>query len=107
MINHSGQFERVGGKGHFLPSLEEAAQAVKVDISRLPSGRTGSHYLPASALGGSGLNDAGRVSFHSDGRGGNVFNFKTSKMAVWREDAGQRLSAVEKRRLQYLSLIHI
>ena len=30
MINHSGQFERVGGKGHFLPSLEEAAQAVKL-----------------------------------------------------------------------------
>lgn len=101
MINHSGQFERVGGKGHFLPSLAEAAQAVKVDVSRLPSGRQGSHYIPASAIGGSGRNDAGRVSYHGDGRGGRVFNFKTSMMAVWREDAGQRLSAVEKRRLQY------
>ena len=78
MINHSGQFERVGGKGHFLPSLAEAAQAVKVDISRLPSGRRGSHYISASAIGGSGRNDAGRVSFHSDGRGGRVFNFKGS-----------------------------
>lgn len=30
-----------------------------------------------------------------------MFNFKISMMAVWREDAGQRLSAVERRRLQY------
>ena len=100
MINHSGQFERVGGPGFFFPSLAEAAQAVEVDAFRLPNARSGSHYIPASVLGG-GRNDAGRVSFHSDGRGGRVFNFKSSLMAVWREDAGQRLSAIEKRRLQY------
>lgn len=100
MINHSGQFERVGGPGFFFPSLAEAAQAVEVDASRLPNARSGSYYIPASVLGG-GRNDAGRVSFHSDGRGGRVFNFKSSLMAVWREDAGQRLSAIEKRRLQY------
>ena len=100
MINHSGHFDRVGGPGFFFPSLAEAAQAVEVDASRLPNARSGSHYIPASVLGG-GRNDAGRVSFHSDGRGGRVFNFKTSMMAVWREDAGQRLSAVERRRLQY------
>ena len=80
MINHSGQFERVGGPGFFFPSLAEAAQAVEVDASRLPNARSGSHYIPASVLGG-GRNDAGRVSFHSDGRGGRVFNFKSSLMA--------------------------
>ena len=37
MINHSGQFERVGGPGFFFPSLAEAAQAVEVDASRLPN----------------------------------------------------------------------
>ena len=87
MINHSGQFERVGGPGFFFPSLAEAAQAVEVDASRLPNARSGSHYIPASVQGG-GRNDAGRVSFHSDGRGGRVFNFKTSMMAVWREAPG-------------------
>lgn len=67
MINHSGHFDRVGGPGFFFPSLAEAAQAVEVDASRLPNARSGSHYIPASVLGG-GRNDAGRVSFHPKSR---------------------------------------
>lgn len=99
MIAHSGTFERVGGCGHFFPSLSAAAEAVGVDASQLPAGRRGG-YLPATVLGGSGRNDAGRVSFHADGRGGDVFNFKTGSVAVWRDDAGRRMTPVERRRFQ-------
>lgn len=82
MINHFGHFDRVGG-----PGFSSQAERRRPWRSTHPAFRaSGSHYIPASVLGG-GRNDAGRVSFHSDGRGGRVFNFKSSLMAVWREDA--------------------
>lgn len=88
-VNHSQQFERVG---KFYKSVSEACSAVQVDANTLPKkdGR-------ANALGKHGKGDA-VIRWHSDMRGGCVFNHKTRQCAVWRDDAGHRVSYEEYRR---------
>lgn len=89
MINHSGQFDRVG---KMYRTAAEACDAVLVDPSRLPRGNG-----RADVSGVHGKGDAS-IRRHADGRGGCVFNHKTRQCAVWRDDAGQRMSHEEYRR---------
>lgn len=88
-VNHSGQFERVG---RLYKAAADACDAVQVDPSRLPRGNG-----RANVLGAHGKGDAS-IRLHADNRGGCVFNHKTRQCAVWREDAGQRMSREERRR---------
>lgn len=88
-VQHSGQFERVGKT---FGTAVEACEAVGVESSRIP--RTNGR-LDASGKHGKG--DAA-IRFHSDNRGGCVFNHKTRQCAVWRDDAGHRVSYEEYRR---------
>lgn len=88
-VNHSGQFERVG-KTYRMAA--EACDAVQVDPSRLPRGNG-----RADVSGVHGKGDAS-IRRHADGRGGCVFNHKTRQCAVWREDAGQKMSHEERHR---------
>ena len=69
-----GQFKRVGGDKHLAPSIYEAAQEVNIDISRLPASIEPRHYYAVPAIDGGRFNDAGRVYFHDDLRGGRAFN---------------------------------
>ena len=87
-VQHSGQFERVGKT---FGTVVEACEAVGVESSRIPriNGR-----LDASGKHGKG--DAA-IRFHSDNRGGCVFNHQTRQCAVWRDDAGRRQSFEERR----------
>lgn len=100
-----GQFKRVGGDKHLAPSIYEAAQEVNIDISRLPASIEPRHYYAVPAIDGGRFNDAGRVYFHDDLRGGRAFNYKEGLKTVWRDDAGRRLTRVERRRFEAESLL--
>ena len=89
MINHSGQFERVGKT---YRTASEACDAVQVDAYRLPSGNG-----RANVIGKHGRGDA-YVKRDADNLGGLVFNHKTKEFAIWREDAGEHVSQEERRR---------
>lgn len=92
MVKHSGQFERVGGEKFVFPSFYEAADAVQVYLPEAPRAN-----CRAKAEGDKGGEFAGSIRVHDDCRGGCVYNERSRKCAVWREDAGRRMSRAERR----------
>ena len=88
MVNHSGQFERVG---KLFSSVFEAADAVQVYVSEIP--RT---HCRAKAEGDKGNAKAGSIRVHADSRGGTVYNERSRLCASWREDAGRKTSRKER-----------
>lgn len=89
MVNHSGQFGRVG---KLFSSVFEAADAVQVYVSEIP--RT---HCRAKAEGDKGNAKAGSIRVHADSRGGTVYNERVRLCASWREDAGRKASRQERR----------
>lgn len=92
MVKHSGQFERVGGEKFVFPSFHEAAEAVQVYLFEAPRAN-----CRAKAEGDKSGELAGSVRVHDDCRGGCVYNERSRMCAVWREDAGRRMSRAERR----------
>lgn len=93
-VQHSDQFERVGGAGKFMHSAREACEAVQVDPTRLP--RNNGRF---DTVGKHGKGDAA-VKYHADGKGGCVFNHQTRQCAVWREESTHPVSKDEWRRMR-------
>ena len=84
-------FERVG---KFHKGMAEACEVVQVDVSSAPRGNG-----RANTNGKHGKGDA-YIRWHSDMHGGCVFNHQTRQCAVWRDDAGHRMSRDEYRRIR-------
>ena len=84
-----GSFKRVG---ETVKTVVEAGDLVGVDVSRYD------HRKTRADIAGDrhGKGDAS-ILVDEDGRGGRVFNFKTSEYARWHDDAGRRLSFEERR----------
>ena len=89
------EFNRVqpSPRTKFFNSMREACIAIGVDDSRPPRGNGRADLMNDSH----GRGDAS-IRRHSDGRGGSVFNHKTGDCAIWRDDAGERLSPEESKR---------
>lgn len=84
-----GNFKRVGKT---VKTVVEAGDLVGVDVSRFDY-----HKTRADIAGDRhGKGDAS-ILVNEDGRGGRVFNFKTSEFACWHDDAGRRLTFEERR----------
>lgn len=84
-----GSFKRVG---ETVKTVVEAGDLVGVDVSRYD------HRKTRADIAGDrhGKGDAS-ILVDEDGRGGRVFNFKTSEYARWHDDVGRRLSFEERR----------
>ena len=77
----------------FFNSMREACMAIGVDGSRPLRGNSRADLVNDPR----GRGDAS-IRQHSDGRGGCVYNHKSGDCALWRDDAGERLSPEESKR---------
>lgn len=89
-MNHSSRFKRVAIVGN----VYDACEAVNVLYKGEPlkAGRVTRLMLKD---GKRGELDGG-ISLHTDGKGGNAFNWTTSEMAIWFDDYSQKLSRSER-----------